>query len=372
MRSFGFFLCIAGVASVAGLGVAAVGCNESGSLPEPISANQADDPCDPGGGATQTGLSPPVDAGATPLLVPNGAAGVGFDDMRFSPTLSQIIVPAGRTGNVDLINPSTEAITPIGGFSVSATYSGDSTFGVTSADEGNDVIYATDRTTSTLSRIDPKLKAITATLTLAGTPGYVRYVAPTNEVWVSEPAENQIEVVALMGADGGTGLSHAATISVAGAESLEIDFMNGLAFTNSANSTLAIDLSTRAVTGTWANGCTTAKGIAIDPGQRWVLVACNEGKLVVLAEKTGSMLGALNTGAGIDRIAYDGSRARVYVPSPAQAAVEVVVLNPKGVPTLAGSVQATKDARCAATPGGGEVFVCSPAKGEIDFLYDPF
>jgi len=373
MRSFGFlFLCGSGLASVASLAIAAVGCNQSGSLPEPISNKVADDPCDPGGGATQTGSSPPVDAGAKPLLVPGGAGGVGFDDMRFSATLAQILVPAGRTGNVDLVDPSTEAITPIGGFSSAATYTGDMTFGVTSADEGNDVIYATDRTAGTLSSIDPKRKVITATLTLAATPGYVRYVAPTNEVWVSEPGAKQIEIVALKAEDGGAGLSHSASISVAGAESLEVDAETGLAFTNTANSTLAIDVTTRAVTGTWANGCTTAKGIAVDPGQHWILVACNEGKLVVISTQTGSMLGAVKLGAGIDRIAYDSSRVRAYVPSPAEASLAVIVLNQKGVPTLAGSVQATSDARCAATPGGGQVYVCSPAKGEVDFLYDPF
>jgi hypothetical protein len=371
MRSLCFIvLSVSGLGALGALGT--VGCGDKGVLPEPLSDNQADDPCDPGGGSTQTGSNPPVDAGSTPVQMPGGAGGIGFDDMRFSATLAQLLIPAGRTGNLDLVDPSTEEIASIGGFSAEATYSGDTTFGVTSADEGNDVIYATDRTTSTLSRIDPKLKMVTATLTLAGTPGYVRYVAPTNEVWVSEPGAKQIEIVALMGADGGTGLSHAATIAVAGAESLEIDATNGLAFTNTASSTLAIDLTSRAVADTWANGCTTAKGIAIDPLQRWVIVACNEGKLVVLGEQTGSMLGTLKTGAGVDRIAYDASRARVYVPSPAEAAMGVVVLNPKGVPTLAGSVQATSDAHCAATPGGGEVFVCSPAKGQVAFLYDPF
>jgi len=371
MRSLCFFvLAVAGLGAAFALGT--VGCNEKGSLPEPLSDNQADDPCDPGGGSTQTGSAPPVDAGATPLQLPAGAGGIGFDDMRFSATLAQLLIPAGRTGNVDLVDPSTEEVAPIGGFSTDATYSGDTTFGVTSADEGNDIVYATDRTAGTLSTIDPRLKKVTATLTLAATPGYVRYVAPTNEVWVSEPGAKQIEIVALMGADGGTGLSHAATVSVAGAESLEIDAANGLAFTNTASSTLAIDVTSRMVTGTWANGCTTAKGIAIDPQQRWVIVACNEGKLVVLSEQTGSMLGTAKTGAGVDRIAYDGSRARAYVPSPAAASMGVVVLNPKGVPTLAGSVQATSDAHCAATPGGGQVFVCSPAKGQVVFLYDPF
>jgi hypothetical protein len=354
------------------LAAAAAGCNTSGSLPEPISTKSSDDPCDPGSGSTSTGAAPPVDAGSTPLQLPGGSGGIGFDDMRFSATLAQLLVPAGRTGDLDLVDPSTEAVSSIGGFSAEASYSGDTTFGVTSADEGGDVIYATDRTTGKLSQIDPKQKTITATLTLAATPGYVRYVASTGEVWVSEPEAKQIEVVSLTGADGGSGLSHAASIAVDGAESLEIDATSGLAFTNAATSTIAIDVATRTVSGRWPNGCTTAKGIAVDPVHGWVIVACNEGRLVVLDEHAGSMLGTLKTGAGVDRIAYDASRGRVYVPSPAEAALGVVFIGAKGVPTLAGSVQATSDAHCAGTPGGGEVFVCSPSKGQLVFLFDPF
>lgn len=364
MRSLFLLMCVV-------LPASAFACINSGALPEPTSDKEADDPCDPGGGNTQTGSAPPVDAGATPLLLPGGSVGIGFDDMRFSATLSQLLVPAGRTGDLDLVDPSTEQIATVSGFSAEAMYTGDSTFGVTSADEGNDVIYATDRTSGNLVSIDPAVKTIGATLKLASTPGYVRYVSTTSEVWVSEPDAKQIEVTVPTGADGGPGLSHVMNIAVDGAESLEIDDANALAFTNAPTSTIAIDIETHKVSGTWPNGCTTAKGLAVDPLHGWVLVACNEGKLVVLSE-SGAMLGSVNTGAGVDRIAYDVQRSRAYVPSPAAAAMAVVVLSAKGVPTLAGSVQATPDAHCAVTPGAGEVFVCSPEKGQIVFLFDPF
>jgi len=354
------------------LAASALGCNGIGALPEPTSDKEADDPCDPGGGSQQTGSAPPVDAGSTPLELPGGSVGVGFDDMRFSATLEQLLVPAGRTGDLDLIDPSTELISPLTGFSTQAGYSGGATFGVTSAEEGNDVIYATDRTTGLLASIAPAVKTIGATLKLEATPGYVRYASPTNEVWVTEPSANQIEVVTPTGADGGAGLTHVMTIPVAGAESLEIDGTNGLAFTNATTSTVAIDVRTHKVSGTWPNGCKSATGLAVDPLHGWVIAACNEGRIVVLSEQSGAMLGTVTTGAGVQQIAYDVQRARVYAPSPANAAMAVVVLDAQGVPTLAGSVQATPDARCAVTPGAGQVFVCSPAKGEIVFLFDPF
>jgi hypothetical protein len=306
-------------------------------------------------------------------MLPGGSGGVGLDDMRYSATLSLLLVPAGRTGNLDFLDPSSEALSSIGGFSTSATYSGNAAFGVTSADEGDDVVFATDRTSLALVSIDPTRRVVTATLTLAATPGYVRYVATTNEVWVSEPSAKQIEVIARSAEDGGPGLSHAATIPVGGAESLEIDPSAGLAFTNTATSTITIDVASRSVVGMPApNGCNSARGLAVDAVNGWVLVGCNEGRLVVLDERTGAMRGTVTTGGGVDRIAYDVKSVRAYVPSPAAASVAVVALSSSGVPKVLGSVQATSDAHCIVTPGAGQIFICVPSKGEISYLYDPF
>jgi DNA-binding beta-propeller fold protein YncE len=126
------------------------------------------------------------------------------------------------------------------------------------------------------------------------------------------------------------------------------------------------------VSGTWPNGCTTARGIAVDPGRGWVIVACEEGRVVVLDEHSGSMLGTVTTGGGVEQIAYDARRVRLYVPATVKAAMGIVTMDNKGVPTLLGSVQTSADGRCAVTPGAGEVFVCVPSKGQLVFLFDPF
>jgi hypothetical protein len=346
------------------------GCGNKSDLPEPLSNKQEDDPCDPGNGPTSTG-SAPVDAGSTPVVLPGGAGGIGFDDLRYSETLSRLLVPAGRSGSLDLVDPASEQVTAIGGFSSTSSYTGADSFGVTSADEANGVVYATDRTSSKLAIVDGHAKQILSTIALAATPGYVRYAQPTREVWVTEPGASAIEVFSTS-ADGGTGLAHAASISVAGAESLEIDAVNHLAFTNAATSTQAIDVVSRKVTATWPNGCTTAKGIAVDPIKGWVLVACGEGRVVVLDEQSGNMLGAAATAGGVDQVAYDAHRVRLYVPAPAKSEMAVVTMNAKGTPTLVGAVQTTSDAHCVVTPGGGQVFVCVPSKGQLVFLFDPF
>ena len=63
------------------------------------------------GGATAWAQS------ATALPLPDGRGGIGFDDLRYDAASGTLLVPAGRTGNVDLIDPATKAVTPIGGFS---------------------------------------------------------------------------------------------------------------------------------------------------------------------------------------------------------------------------------------------------------------
>ena len=352
--------------------VAAIGCGFSGDLPEALIWKQADDADDPGAGGKSRGVSPPLDARSVAVAVPGAAPGVGFDDMRFSAALSQLLVPAGRTGDLDLVDPSSEGIASVAGFSSQATYEADSSFGVTSADEGNGIVYATDRTRMTLARVDPWSRTITATLTLASTPRDVRYVAPTNEVWITEPDAGQIEIVSLAAGDGGVALAHAGSISVAGAGSLEIDAVHGLAFANAATRTIAIDVEKGAVSGSWTNGCATATGLAVDPGRGWVIVACGEGKIVVLDEQAGTSVGTATTHAGVDRIAYDAKRARVYVPSSAASALDVLGVSKNGAPIELGSLKAPTGTHCAVTPGGGDVFVCAPSLGQVVFMFDPF
>jgi len=320
-----------------------------------------------------------VDAGAAPVPLPGGTGGIGFDDLRFSPTLSMLLVPAGRTGNLDLVDPSSEGISSVGGFSSAATYSGNDSFGVTSADEGNALVYAVDRTSNTLAVVDPQTKAIVAHTTLAATPGYVRYVSPTNEVWVTEPSMQQIEIFTL-GETASTAPTHAATIGVGGGpESLEIYAPSAAAdagkpayaYTHSATAVVEIDVVARSVAATWPDGCATSKGIAVDSTNAWVMSACEEGMVVVLSMQ-GATLGTATVGAGVDQIAYDPQSMRLYAPGPTAAAMSVLSLSAAGSPKVLGSVQTPSDTHCAVTNGGGSVFVCAPSAGSLLFIQDPF
>src|SRR5262249_25594997 len=132
----------------------------------------------------------------TPVALPNGGPGIGFDDLRYSPTLRRVLAPAGRAGALDLVAPASLAAAPNPGFSASASYDGGHDFGATSVDEGRGLLFVTDRTSGKLSAVDRSTGTVVGSAALGSIPDYVRYVAATDELWVTEPDASQIEVFA--------------------------------------------------------------------------------------------------------------------------------------------------------------------------------
>jgi hypothetical protein len=82
---------------------------------------------------------------------PDGSPAIGFDDLRYSVALHRVLVPAGRSGRLNLVDPDTLAVTSIAGFSTKAEYSGDHDDGPTSVEEALGRLYVTDRTSRSWS-----------------------------------------------------------------------------------------------------------------------------------------------------------------------------------------------------------------------------
>jgi len=107
------------------------------------------------------------DLQSVPVPVPNGKQGIGFDDLIFASGLDKVLVPGGRTGTLYLIDPSTYGIETIKGFSAQEGYYGGHGQSVTSADEGEGLIFIADRDTQRLYAVDPKTGAGLASALLA-------------------------------------------------------------------------------------------------------------------------------------------------------------------------------------------------------------
>ena len=306
-----------------------------------------------------------------PLPLPGGESGIGFDDMGFAPSIHKVLVPAGRSGNLDLIDHDTTQVTAIGGFSSRKSFGGGHGQGVTSADEGRGLLFATDRDAKQLVVVDPKTLSVIATAPLASGPDYVRYVSATSEVWVTQPGAARIEVFSLP-ASGALKPVHVDFIPISGGpESLIINDKRGRAYTHLwTDTTLAIDLKTRKIAARWKNGCRGSRGIAMDDVRGFLFVGCDEGKLNVLDLNTGTQLGSASSGAGVDIIAYNSRLAHAYLPGEESATMAIVGISGKGAATVLATVKTAEGAHCAAADDRDQVYVCDPAKGRVLIMKD--
>jgi DNA-binding beta-propeller fold protein YncE len=304
-----------------------------------------------------------------PVGLPGGAPGIGFDDLRYSPGLHRVLVPAGRAGTLALVDPESLAIAAIGGFSAGASYDGRHDFGATSVDEGRGLLFVTDRTSQLLSAVDPTAGAIVASASLGSTPDYVRYVAPTDELWVTEPSSSRIEILSA------ATLRPVTAISVAnGPESLVIDASHGRAYTHRWQSTtLVLDVATRAQVAEWPNGCAASRGLAIDAQRGFFFVACLEGTVSVLdVAHDGRVLSTIARGAGYDVIGYSPTLGHLVLAGTACACLVVLGISSSGMLSFLGRYQATGSGHCATADDRGHAWVCDPDGGRLLRMDDPY
>jgi hypothetical protein len=322
--------------------------------------------------STAIAATPAGDGGRRAIPLPDGAGGIGLDDMALAPSLSRIVVPAGRTGRIDLIDPATGAITAIDGFRVSPPGKGHGE-GTTSADEGPGLLFATDRTAGEVTAVDEKTRKIVARAKLAGGPDYVRWVESTHEVWVTEPDAEKIEVFRL-GSGFPPTLEPVGAVAVPGGpESLVVDGAHGRAYANLwKKETVAIDLKSRSVAARWNNGCGGARGLALDRRRGFLFVACTEGRAVSLDVESGKTIGSAPAPAGIDIIDYNASLGHLYVPGAKDAQLAVFAVSKTGELRPLGRFPTAPRAHCVAAEPGGGVYVCDPQGGGVIAFRDPF
>jgi hypothetical protein len=327
--------------------------------------------------AIVTAAALPAHGAPTSVALPNGAQGIGFDDLRFDTALGLVLAPGGGTGNVDLVDPKTGAVTAIAGFSRTGGGGVGHSHSVTSIDGGEGWLFATDRTARALVVIDPRARKIVGRAPLAGGPDYVRYVAATREVWVTQPGDARIEVFTLSqpSKNEPPAPAHAAFIPIRGGpESLVMDGKRGRAYTHRwKRDTLAVDLRTRQIVATWPAGCGAPRGIALEEVRGFLMVGCDGGEATVLdVDHDGKLLSTAASGRGVDIIAYDAGRRHLYLPGADSATLAILGVSNAGALALLGTLPTVAGAHCATTDGAGNVYVCDPARGRLLVIRDPY
>lgn len=307
-------------------------------------------------------------AGATTTALPDGRPGIGFDDLRFSAGYG-VLVPAGRSGNLDLVDPSTRTVTSVGGFSMEPLHFAGHDQGATSADAGGGFLFVTDRTARIIDVVDPATRQIVASAPVAASPDYVRWVAPTGEVWVSEPDAEQLELFTLAGG----APAHAALIAIPGGpESLVIDPTRGRAYTHLwSGGSVSVDVRTRAVVAQWSNGCGGSRGIALDERRGLLFAGCAEGRGTVADVAAGALVATLDVPAqGVDVIDYSPLLGHLYLAGQTNATLAIVGVSASGQLSLLGSEPTAGGAHCVAADDRGNAYVCDPDNGDLIVVGD--
>lgn len=312
----------------------------------------------------------PPELTARPVAIPGGEGGVGFDDLGFAPALGKVLVPAGRTGDLDLVDPASREVVAIPGFGSApegvrgAHGHGE---GTTSADFGRGLLFAVDHGSRKLDVVDPAKRAIVASAPLAGDPDYVRWVEAEGEVWVTEPGAEQIEVFRLGAAGSPTPVRDGAVSVPGGPESLVVDTARGRGYSNLwSGTTVAIDLGKRQVVARWTNGCKGSRGLALDRRRGFLFVGCAEGAASVLdLAHDGAVLDTFAHGSGVDIIAFDAERSRLYLPGGRSATMAVLAVSDAGKLSLAATAATAPEAHCVTVDDRGQAWVCDPQGGRL-------
>ncbi|HEX4514742.1 MAG TPA: hypothetical protein VH054_14435 [Polyangiaceae bacterium] len=232
---------------------------------------------------------------------------------------------------------------------------------------GDGVAYVGNRATRQVCVVDLRTLKLGSCFELpAGTDG-VEYVAPTREVWVTTPETQSIVV---LDAANAASLSLKTTIKLPGEpEGYAVDAAHGVFLTNleDKGSTLAIDLRTHSVTATWNAGCSSdgPRGIAVDSARNLVFVACTDHVRALDEAHGGALLGALDTGAGVDNIDYVPGTGLLYVAAGKVARLTVAHVADRGEFEVTATADTAVGARNAVVGANGDAYVADPQHGRM-------
>lgn len=341
------------------------------------------------------------------VKLPFDRANISFDDLQYDAHTDRLIVPAAETGALALVDPLTRSARLVQGFS--AQTNATPVVGTTSATVVGSTIFALDRAAKKIQIVDVTKGQIVGSTDLQDVPDYIRYIAATNELWITERASEQIEVFKLDD-NQPPDLTAEQPISVPGGpEALVIYQSGGMAFTNQPKlgTTAVIYLLTRRVRDHWGNGCTKARGMAVDEQHGLLFVACGEGKVVVMdINQDGAQVTSQTYGGSLDFVAYNPTLKHLYLPSAASGIVAIYgvtdapavgkpTLTPTGLnvdaqegptPTPAttpaaganirlnflGTADTAVKARCVTTDSHDNIWICDPNHGQLLVVKDTF
>jgi DNA-binding beta-propeller fold protein YncE len=308
-----------------------------------------------------------------------GGPPVGMDYLAYDAATGRLWVPAGNTGNVDVVEVASGKVTSVGGFPTAPPRRpGRPRMGPSSATVGEGVVWIGNRANNEICAVDARTLVRGPCHHLSSMPDGLAYVAATHEVWVTTPADRAIAVVDVSGPKSGPpGL-----IKLDGdPEGLAVDAARGLFYTNieDKDRTLEIDVRTRKIVATWPAGCGAAgpRGLALDEARRLLFVACTDGAAVrdvahgSAPHVEGQEVGRLKTAGGVDNIDYAAKRGLLFIASGLEATLTIARVDTTGALKAVASIPTAKGARCVVVATDGTGYVADSAGGRLIVVKPP-
>src|SRR5437773_10961146 len=133
----------------------------------------------------------------TPISLPGASGVVALDYFAYDRSTGKLWVPASNTGNVDVIDESSDAVSQVTGFKTGEVElrGRKITLGPTAVSVGDGVVYIGNRGDSSLCVIDAQtltregcLEVALPSAGPAAAPDAVVYIAATKELWITTGA----------------------------------------------------------------------------------------------------------------------------------------------------------------------------------------
>jgi DNA-binding beta-propeller fold protein YncE len=296
------------------------------------------------------------------------SGGVLMDYLAYDRVHHRVWVPAGNTGSVDVVDTASGRVTQIVGFATAEVERRGikRTVGPSSATVGDGVVFIGNRADSSICAVNAVSLDKAGCITLDSTPDGLAYVAATREVWVTTPRTKSVTILdATAGA-----LTNRKSMTLDGApEGYAVDSARGIFYTNleDKDRTLTLDVWSKKVTGNWPAGCGKdgPKGLAVDRSLNFVFLACSDHVKLLDARHDGKERSAIDTGAGVDDIAYLEARRELYVGAAKAAKLTIASLDARGRLAVEATIATAPGARNAVVTDEGVAYLTDSAEGKL-------
>lgn len=288
--------------------------------------------------------------------LPGAERQIDFDDIVYSEELRRVLVPARQSG-LYLANRDGKNATRVG-----ATRTADS------ADAGRGLLFVLRRDDRAIDVVDPDSGRTVWTVATSAPGDYLRYVASTGELWVTQPSASPagIELFTL---PAGTAPKprRAGFVEVPdGPEGITLNPTETTVYTHAGRDLAAIDVSTRAIKKRWQTGCDGTHGFPrVDKAEQFLIASCaHDGEVVLLDADDGRQLDRYAVGGGEALPGYSPKSDHFYVRGDPGTTLASLQASRDGF-TLVHEVRVPETGHCLTADDAAQYWTCDGDRGRI-------